>query len=407
MMTLNGTREGSDDGDTGREYQQTHPWITFQVHLNHVDWQTWINLGAIQSKCEHVANAMVAPEVGRRLMRMYLAKGVAATTAIEGNTLSEKEVRRRIRTREPLSPSREYQAKEIDNIVDACNIVATEMIDDNRDCTITPKRIKWFNEMALRGLSPSEEVEPGKVRKHSVGVADYRGAPHQDCEYLLQRLCEWINGLRSPQNSVAVAVVRAAIAHLYLAWIHPFGDGNGRTARLVEFQIFLGIGMPTIACHLLSNHYNETRSEYYRHLSMASKTRDVLPFIRYAVQGLVDQLDRQIKQIREYHHSVVWKDHVYEKFRDRKSVAAHRQRLLALELGKRKGLCAVGDIRKLSPELAEAYSGKTRKTITRDLNVLGSAELIIRHRNGVAANKGSLKAFLPRRRDESKQGSRQ
>jgi Fic family protein len=348
-----------------------------------------------------VANVMVSPEVGAKLHWLYLAKGVAATTAIEGNTLSEKEVRQRIKTRRPLPKSKEYLGKEIDNIVDACNLVAKEMIVDGLDCTITPGQIKRFNEMVLRGLGLPEEVAPGKIRQYSVGVVDYRGAPHQDCEYLLRRLCEWINGLRSPQNSVFMGILRAVLAHLYLAWIHPFGDGNGRTARLVEFQIFLGVGMPTVACHLLSNHYNETRSEYYRQLSIASKTADVLPFIQYAVQGLVDQLDRQIKRIREYQHAVVWKDHVYDQFRDQKTAAAHRQRILALELGKRKTSLAIAAITKLCPELAQAYSGKTRKTITRDLNALQKAGLIIRRRYSVIANKGVLKAFQPRRRAEA------
>jgi Fic family protein len=386
---------------SSKTFEKTHSWLTFQINLGRIDYKTWINLGAIQSKCEHVANVMVTPEVGQRLLSLYLAKGVAATTAIEGNTLSEREVLRRIKTRKRLPESQEYQGKEIDNIVDVCNTVAKEMIDEGSDCTITPERIKWFNKMALRNLALPEDVISGEVRRHSVGVADYRGAPHQDCEYLLQRLCEWINGLKSSDNSVAVAVVRAVLAHLYLAWIHPFGDGNGRTARLVEFQILLGVGMPTVACHLLSNHYNQTRTDYYRQLSLASKTSDVLSFIRYAVQGLVDQLDQQIKRIREYQYSVVWKDHVYDKFRDRKSAAAHRQRQLALELGKQKGFIAVSAVRKLSPDLGEAYSGRTSKTITRDLNTLQKAGLLIRRRSLVGANKGSLKAFLPGRRAES------
>ncbi|NLZ01876.1 MAG: Fic family protein [Pirellulaceae bacterium] len=393
--------KGTPLGSGQRTYEPTHPWLTFEIDLNRLSYQTWINLGAIQSKCEHVGNVMVAPEVGQRLLSLYLAKGVAATTAIEGNTLSEKEVLRRIKTREALPQSKEYQGKEIDNIVDACNLVAKEMIDEARDCTITPEQVKRFNEMVLKGLPVPEGDVPGRIREYSVGVADYRGAPHEDCEYLLERLCRWINNLTSPQNSVAIAVVRAVLAHLYLAWIHPFGDGNGRTARLVEFQIFLGVGMPTVACHLLSNHYNQTRSEYYRQLSLASKTADPFCFIRYAVAGLVDQLDEQIKRIREYQHAVVWKDHVYDKFRNAKSAAAHRQRQLALELGKRKKPCPIAEIQKLSPQLGEAYLGKTRKTTTRDLNALQKLGLIVRHRNLIAANKAALRAFLPRRRDES------
>ena len=155
--------------------------------------------------------------------------------------------------------------------MDVCNTVATEMIEEGLDCTITAERIKWFNKMVLRRLVLPEDVVAGQVRTYSVGVADYRGAPHQDCEYLLERLCDWINSLKSQENSVAIAVIRGILAHLYLAWIHPFGDGNGRTSRLVEVQILLGVGMPTVACHLLSNHYNQTRSEYYRQLSLASK----------------------------------------------------------------------------------------------------------------------------------------
>lgn len=150
------------------------------------------------------------------------------------------------------------------------------MIVEGKDCTITLDRINWFNAMVLRDLHLEEGVEPGIIRRHSVGVADYRGAPHQDCEYLLNRLCEWINSLKSTNNSVAYATIRAILTHLYLAWIHPYGDGNGRTARLIEFQILLGVGMPTVACHLLSNHYNQTRSEYYRQLSLASKTFNIL-----------------------------------------------------------------------------------------------------------------------------------
>jgi Fic family protein len=61
-----------------------------------------------------------------------------------------------------------------------------------------------------------------------------------------------------------MALMKAILTHLYIAWIHPFGDGNGRTARLAELQILLAAGMPMPASHLLSNHYNTTRTDLYR-----------------------------------------------------------------------------------------------------------------------------------------------
>jgi Fic family protein len=301
-----------------------------------------------------------------------------------------------------LPPSQEYQGKEIDNIVEACNVISKQMINDEQDCDITPERIASFNAMVLKDLPLEEGVVPGQLRQYSVGVGDYRGAPFEDCEYLLRRLCDWINHIKQEENKVPIAVLRAVLAHLYLAWIHPFGDGNGRTARLIEFQILLGVGMPTVACHLLSNHYNKTRSEYYRQLSLASKTRDVFPFIRYAVQGLVDQLDSQIRKIREYQHSVVWKDYVYDRFRDKKTPAAHRQRQLALELGMRREPDSPRSITSI-PEMGNAYSGKTRKTITRDIHELERLGLTIRvGARSFKANTAALRAFRPARRNAAK-----
>lgn len=72
-----------------------------------------------------------------------------------------------------------------------------------------------------------------------------------------------------------MAILKAIAAHLYLAWIHPF-DGNGRTARLMELRLLLAAGVTTPATHLLSNHYNLTRGEYYRQLDAASRTGNPL-----------------------------------------------------------------------------------------------------------------------------------
>jgi Fic family protein len=68
------------------------------------------------------------------------------------------------------------------------------------------------------------------------------------------------------------------------------------------------------AAHLLSNHYNETRSEYYRQLDMASRSGgDVIPFIRYAMQGFVDGLRDQINLVRDQQLHVAWINFVYDR----------------------------------------------------------------------------------------------
>ena len=100
-------------------YEQTHPWITFRLDLRQADWGLWLDLGEAASKCEHLAGAPLQPEVAQRLHEIFLAKGAAGTTAIEGNTLSEAQVLQHIRGELHLPPSQAYLQQEVENIVPA------------------------------------------------------------------------------------------------------------------------------------------------------------------------------------------------------------------------------------------------------------------------------------------------
>lgn len=363
-------------------------------------------LGEAASKCEHIANVPLRPSTAEELHRLYLAKGVLATTAIEGNTLSEEEVVRHLEGKLQLPPSKEYLTREIDNIVAACNDIAQQVRAGNPPAFSVAK-IKEFDRRVLHGLDLGEGVVPGEIRGHSVGIARYRGAPVEDCEYLLHQLCDWLNGSDFqppedlPQLHVVYAIIKAALAHLYLAWIHPFGDGNGRTARLIEFMILVTSGVPGPAAHLLSNHYNQTRPEYYRQLDRASQSGgDVLPFITYAVRGFVEGLHAQLERIREQQWDVTWENYVHEKFRSRTSPSDARRRHLLLDLSEHEEPVPISKLRDLSPRVAAAYAKKTAKTLSRDLNALIQMGLLESTRDGYSAKKEIILGFLPLRRNQ-------
>ena len=129
------------------------------------------------------------------------------------------------------------------------------------------------------------------------------------------------------------AIIKAVLAHLYIAWIHPFGDGNGRTARLIEFIILISSGVPATAAHLLSNHYNQTRPRYYRELKNASESKgDIIPFLTYAVQGLLDGLREQVEAIQGQQWKVVWRDFVYRTIKGRSEPVKQRKQRLVFAL---------------------------------------------------------------------------
>ena len=232
----------------------------------------------------------------------------------------------------------------------------------------------------------------------------------EDCEFLLDRLCQW---LEEPQPEVtllgderasqmATATLRAIIAHLYIAWIHPFGDGNGRTARLIEFMLLARAGVPLTSAQLLSNHYNLTRAEYYRQLDRASRANggrgDPIGFIRYALRGFVDGLDEQCRHIRAVQLSIAWEHFVFRQFRaERRSPALSRRRELALALTGQSAPIPRRNIRHLNPALAELYAGKTDKTVTRDLNWLLREDLIEKRAGGYRARIRQMLGFLPPR----------
>jgi Fic family protein len=378
-----------------RTYQKTHPWLTFSFDFRKATPRLWIMLGECQSKCEHIASVPLRPDTAQRLYQIYLAKGVLATTAIEGNTLSEEEVLRHLEGKLDLPPSRKYLSREIDNIIKASNRLLRE-ISEGVIPGLSPERIREINRHVLDGLEVEKEVIPGELRCHSVIVGRYRGAPAEDCAFLLEKLCTW---LESPDFSgendfrISYAIIKAVLAHLYLAWIHPFGDGNGRTARLVEFQILITSGVPAASAHLLSNHYNLTRSEYYRQLDRAGKTGDVVSFIQYAVQGFLDSLRQQIGQIWEQQWDVTWRNYVHEFFKNMTSESDVRRRHLALDLSRQKEPVSLSQVRLISTRLAQVYASRTERTVIRDLDFLIRAGLVEKTSAGYRAKREIILAF--------------
>jgi len=387
-----------------RTYIRTHPWISFKLNLRQADYKFWLTLGEAQAKCEYLAALPLQPETAKNLHQIYLAKGVLATTAIEGNTLSEEEVLELVKGKLRLPASKTYLAQETQNIIDACNLISKNLLTKTGGKALSVDRIKEFNRLVLKDLALDEDVIPGEIRKYSVGVGDYRGAPAQDCQYLLEQLCGFLQkeALQIPRKQeIAFGLIRAVLAHLYLAWIHPFGDGNGRTARLIEFQILLAAGVPTLAVHLLSNHYNLTRQEYYRQLSRASQSGgDVFPFIHYAVQGFSDGLDEQMKIIQNQILGVLWRDYVYTAFADKKGEAPKRQRELVLALSKREIAIPISGIPHLSLRLAEAYARRSKKTVARDIKTVIEMGLVLQTPEGLRVPMERMLALLPKRKQD-------
>lgn len=379
-----------------RTYLQTHPWLTFSADLRKASPMLWIMLGECQSKCECISGSAIYPAIARQISQVSLAQGAHATAAISGNTLSPEEVYSYLEGTLDLPPSRKYLLREIDNFTAGCALI-TMGIKGKESEKLTADEICGLNRIILADLITEDNAVPGEFRTRPAMVGSYQGAPEGDCEHLLGRLCEWLNGpgfSGGEGRNIVNAIIRAAFAHLYIAWIHPFGDGNGRTARLLEYQILVSAGVPSPSAHLLGVHYNLTRDEYFRQLELVGISGDVISFIQYAAQGFLDGLRGQLARIREEQSDLVWRNHVREFFVDTPSDSDMRRYHLVLDLASRHDPVPLSGIPFITPRLARAYAKKVERTLIRDLNFVIGKGLVEKTAAGYRAKREVVWGFM-------------
>lgn len=379
-----------------------YPHLAFQRQWQ-ITLQASYELGQCDALVRAISNTPLLPHYHQKLLAVSLIKGAQATTAIEGNTLSEEEVRL-IATGASLPPSKEYQQVEVRNILDAFNTLLDEVAGDNQSEMVSPQLLLRFHRMIGQNLGAHFDAVPGELRRDNRVVGPYRTPQFEDVPELVNMTCGWLARefhFSSGQN-FDDAVIQAIVTHLYIEWIHPFGDGNGRTGRLVEFYLLLRAGNPDIASHILSNFYNETRSEYYRQIDLAYKRNDLSSFIGYAVQGLRDGLLKTLHGIQESQFDITWRKLIYDRFADRKYTkkSAHkRQLLLALSLPIDQGT-AISSLKLLTPEVAVLYANLSDRTMRRDLDLLIEMDLVVESNEHVYANSDLLKNQVPRKRNK-------
>jgi Fic family protein len=377
--------------------------MSFTMDLRRADPVFWQLLGEAQSKCRHLTLSPLKPMARHELEALYLAKGAQATTAIEGNSLTLEQVQAAVRGDLRVPSSQEYLKQEVDNVIEACRVIE-HRVATTQTFELSVGLLCELNALVLRGLEVDDHVVPGEFREVPVVVGPYRAVPARDVAYVTELMGEWLEGEgfqpdgQNLRSRFVRMFLKAVAAHVYIAWIHPFGDGNGRTARLVEFGILTAAGIPTVAAHLLSNHYNVTRSQYYRQLQRASSSGgDLNGFLLYAAQGFVDLLHEQLGFVQRQVTTYAWENLVHECFHHEHSPKAKRQRDLVLELGRRwPDAVPRHQLTTLTPGLALQYAGKQSKTLTRDINALLELDLLHRRPDGrYSARHERMFTFMP------------
>ncbi|MDE2904536.1 MAG: Fic family protein [Acidobacteriota bacterium] len=380
-----------------------YPHIRFARHWE-IGSDVHYQLGQCDAVIRSIRETPLSPERGAELLQVALIKGAQATTAIEGNTLTSEEVQQ-VAAGASLSPSKAYQEREVRNVLDAMNRILGAVAERGAAPPVSPALVRDFHRQIGRELGEHLDAVPGQLRTDERVVGPYRCPRAEDVPALLDLLCDWLREEFAPGDGPGAfrnAVVQAIVAHVYIEWIHPFGDGNGRTGRLLEFYLLLRAGNPDVASHILSNFYNLTRPEYYRQLDQGRRSRDLTTFIAYAVQGYRDGLLETLGRIQELQLETAWRVLVHDTFAKRpyrKKSVFKRQRELMLQVPLHAAI-SLDELPTRTIHLARAYAALTEKTLVRDVQVLTGMDLIVRDLDtgGYRANLDLLKRRMPRRR---------
>jgi Fic family protein len=193
----------------------------------------------------------------QRLQEALTVEWIYNSNAIEGNTLTLQETRLILETGLTIGGKSLREHFEVTNHRSAIGYVQALVADK---IPLTPFEVRQIHRLVLTQI---DEENAGQYRTLPVRIAGSTHMPPDAWELtrLMQELGDWI----STEGQSLHPVVLAALAHHRLMAIHPFIDGNGRTARLVMNLLLLQADYPPTII------MKANRRQYYQVLAQADR----------------------------------------------------------------------------------------------------------------------------------------
>jgi len=225
-------------------------------------------LGRMEGRRQHISPML------RRSQRI---RSVHASTAVEGNTLTEEQVTAVLEGRRVAGPARDIL--EVQNALAAYSQVDAWKPD-------SPQSFLKAHRIMMTGLTK----DAGRWRRGGVGIMHGRKLVHlapsaSRVPALMSELLAWVK-----RDRLTHPVIKAAVCHYEIEFIHPFSDGNGRMGRLWHTLIltrsheaFAGVPLESII--------RERREEYYAALAASDAAGSATAFVEFAMRAVVQALE--------------------------------------------------------------------------------------------------------------------
>jgi Fic family protein len=237
------------------------------------------------------------PDSTDKILRNELISAIGATLAIEGTMVDKNEIEESFlkASRSEKLQRKEQEAENSRKVYKFILELVQDTRKNNEEFIYEERIIKQIHKYFTENIDYMSNV-PGDYRGDfatTFGDPRRKGIckTRSEIELAMSKLVEWLNksgkGLLS--NNI---IVKAIMTHYYLTEIHPFGDGNGRTARALEALILYVYGINNYCFWSLANFWSSNTNEYLAYLGEIYNTSDPWEFLIWGMKGYLDEIQR-------------------------------------------------------------------------------------------------------------------
>jgi len=302
-----------------------------------------------------------------KLQRIQLKREIAGTSRIEGADFTEGELDA------ALSETPEESFTRSQKQAHAAKRTYQWISSLPDDQPVNTELVLQVHRLIISGAD-DDHCEPGKLRGagHNVtfGIPRHRGAEGgAECEHAFTKLMEAVGTGFKAQDTL----IQALALHYHFAAIHPFGDGNGRTARALEALMLQKAGLRDVLFIAMSNFYYEEKAEYLESLNQArARGHDLTPFLQFGLRGIASQCEKLFREIGSQVSKALFRDVMYQFYNRLQST--RKRVIIKRQIGIVEVLFTTDSIRyrDLRERTANAYRGlkKDSDAFVRDLSGL-------------------------------------
>lgn len=257
-------------------------------------------IGRVEASKEIIENAPLVPAYEAKFRDEAIIRTVHHGTHIEGNELDTGEVKAVLEGREVDGRDRDVQ--EVLNYRKVLNYI------DKRSKQIGEKDLLAIHKLTVDRILPADRS--GKYRKAQVVVKNSKTKeisfvpPKADeVPKLVKDFMDWLS---SENSSDIHPVLAAGITHYVLAFIHPFVDGNGRSARALATMVLFSREYDIKKFFSLEEYFDRSAAKYYGTLQTVSNQkveilsdRDLTTWLEYFCEGLAEELVRVRERVQK------------------------------------------------------------------------------------------------------------